>query len=192
MPGLHSFIAKTTIGQAGYFSRSYAIADAAILGVVDNILECPYQGHLRVYYIGHLCVELLLLALVRMTKANDTGAGVISEHDANMVYDARDLLLKEIGSDMSLSSLAERMDASVYKLNHGFKSIYGISIVEYLTELRMKKAHMALAETYLPIAIIAKDCGYSHPHAFALAFKKYFGYTPAFVQKSGKLHSHHL
>jgi len=192
LPGLNSFIAKTTIGQAGYFSRSYAIADAAILGVVDNILECPYQGHLRAYYIGHLCMELLLLALVSMTKPGDMGAGIVSEQDADRVYQARDLLLKEMGNETTLSSLAERMDVSVYKLNHAFRSIYGIGVAEYLMELRMKKAHMALTETDSPIAIIAKDCGYSHPHAFSLAFRKYFGYTPAFVQKSGKVHGHHL
>jgi AraC-like DNA-binding protein len=187
IPGLMSFAAKTTVEQAAYFSRQYAIADAAILSVVDNILECPYQGHLGEIYIGHLCVELLLLALVKITTATPTMSGLIVEEDTKRVYRAKELLLQDMGHDMSLASLAEQMGISVYKLNHGFKSVYGIGAAEYLMEARMKKAHHALAETEAPIAVIARECGYSHPHAFALTFKKYFGYTPAFVQKSSKV-----
>lgn len=191
VPGLNSFIAKTTIDQAAYFTHSYAIADTAILGVVDNILECPYQGHLRGHYIGHLCIELLLLALVRMTTSNPA-AGIIGENDIGYVYQARDLVSKEMGGDISLSSLAERTGVSVYKLNHGFKSIYGIGIAEYLMETRMKKAHSVLTDTDMSVGIVAKECGYSHPHAFSLAFKKHFGYTPAFVQRSARSHGGHL
>ena len=184
-PTLIPFLAKISVDQAALFGESYTIADAAILSVVDNILGCTYSGHVRELYIHHLCTELLLLSLIRICS-NTPSAGVIGEEDAYRIYRAKELLLQDMGGNISLSSLAEETGLSIYKLNHGFKAIYGIGATEFLHEARMKRAHQALSETDMTIGAISKGIGYSHPHAFALAFKKYFGYTPAFVQRNGR------
>ena len=184
-PTLTPFLAKISVGQPATFGTSYTIADAAILSVVDNILGCTYSGHLRELYIHYLCTELLLLSLIRISS-DTPSAGTIGEEDAYRIYNAKELLLRDMSSYISLSSLAEETGLSIYKLNHGFKAIYGIGAAEYLHEARMKIAHQSLSETDMTISVIAKATGYSHPHAFALAFKKYFGYTPAFVQRSGR------
>ena len=192
IPGLLSFLAKVTVGQPARFDEHYITADTSILSVIDNILECTYQGHIREVYIGHLCTELLLLTLVRMAGDPSSATGVISEEDAIHVYKVREMILGDLGNYVSLTSLAEQLGLSVYKLNHGFKAIYGMGVTEFLLEARMKRAHQVLIETDMPIGVIARESGYTHPHAFSLAFKKYFGYTPAFVQRSGKAHGNHL
>ena len=184
-PTLIPFLAKISIDQPAIFGESYTTADTAILSAVDNILGCTYSGHVRELYIHHLCTELLLLSLIRISSSAPS-AGVIGEEDAYRIYQAKELLLRDMGGNISLPSLAEETGLSIYKLNHGFKAIYGIGATEFLHEARMKRAHQALSETDMTIAAISKAIGYSHPHAFALAFKKYFGYTPAFVQRSGR------
>jgi AraC-like DNA-binding protein len=183
-PGLMSFLAKVSVGQPGLFGSGYTIADAGILSVVDNILDCNYQGHLRKLYLGHLSVELLLLALVRLSASHPSASGTITEEDAKRIYKAKELVLQDLGGNMSLGSLADQTGLSVYKLNHGFKAIYGIGVTEFLHECRMKKAHQALSETDKSVEAIARESGYSHSESFSLAFKKYFNYTPAFVQRS--------
>jgi AraC-like DNA-binding protein len=188
IPGLMPFMAKVVVDQPARFGTSYITADTAILSVVDNILECTYRGHIRELYIGHLCTELLLLSLVRIAGNRPSASGMISEEDEVRVYQAKELLLRDMGNYISLSSLAEQMGLSIYKLNHGFKAIYGIGVTEFLLEARMKRAHQALAETDRSIETVAKESGYSHSESFSLAFKKYFGYTPAFVQRSGRVH----
>ncbi|HEY4208354.1 MAG TPA: AraC family transcriptional regulator, partial [Puia sp.] len=184
-PTLTPFLAKISADQPATFGDAYTIADTAILNVVDNILGCTYSGHIRALYIHHLCTELLLLSLLRIS-VNMPSVGIISEEDAYRIYKAKDLLLQDMSSHISLSSLAEDSGLSIYKLNHGFKSIYGIGATEFLLEARMKNAHKVLSETDTTINEIAKASGYSHPHAFSLAFKKYFGYTPAFVQRTNR------
>ena len=183
-PGLMSFLAKVSVGQPGLFGSGYTIADAGILSVVDNILDCNYQGHLRKLYLGYLSVELLLLSLIRISESHSSASGIITEEDAKWVYRAKELVLQDLGGKLSLGSLAEQTGLSVYKLNHGFKAIYGIGVTEFLHECRMKKAHQALSETDRSVEAIARESGYSHSESFSLAFKKYFGYTPAFVQRS--------
>jgi AraC-like DNA-binding protein len=189
--GLMPFMAKVSVGQPAHFGESYMTADTPILAVIDNILQCTYQGHLRQLYIENLCTELLLLALVRFAENNSSASGVINEEDIVHVYQVKEMILRDMGEHISLSSLAEQMKLSVYKLNQGFKAIYGIGVTEFLLEARMKRAHQTLAETDMPIGLIAKESGYSHPHAFSLAFKKYFGYTPAFVQRNGRVNGNH-
>ncbi|MBN9382769.1 MAG: helix-turn-helix transcriptional regulator [Chitinophagaceae bacterium] len=191
IPGLLPFMAKVSVGQAARLGEYYMTADTNILSVIDNILECTYQGHIRELYVGHLCTELLLLSLVRMVGNSASASGMISEDDTMHVYKAKEVILQDMGHHISLTSLAEYMGLSVYKLNHGFKSIYGIGVTEFLLEARMKRAHQVLSETEMPIGVVARESGYSHPHAFSLAFKKYFGYTPAFVQRSGRVNGNH-
>lgn len=184
-PTLIPFLAKISVDQPAAFGGSYTIADAAILSVVENILGCTYSGHVRELYIHYLCTELLLLSLIRISS-DTPSAGAINEEDAYRIYKAKELLLRDMSSYVSLPSLAEETGLSIYKLNHGFKAIYGIGATEFLHEARMEMAHQSLAKTDMTIGDIAKAIGYSHPHAFGLAFKKYFGYTPAFVQRSGR------
>jgi AraC-like DNA-binding protein len=122
--------------------------------------------------------------LIRISGIHSSASGIITEDDAKQVYQARELVSQDPGGKMSLGSLAEQTGLSVYKLNHGFKAIYGIGVTEFLHEFRMKKAHQALSETDRSVEAIARESGYSHSESFSLAFKKYFGYTPAFVQRS--------
>jgi AraC-like DNA-binding protein len=184
-PRLTPFLAKISVDQPAIFGEGYTIADTAILSIVDTILASTHSGHVRELYIHHLCTELLLLSLLRLSSGT-TISGNIAEEDAYRIYRAKELLLHDMENSISLASLAEHTGLSIYKLNHGFKAIYGIGAAEFLLEARMKKAHQALSETDMTIGVIAKTSGYSHPHAFSLAFKKYFGYTPAFVQRSNK------
>ena len=52
--------------------------------------------------------------------------------------------------------------------------------MEYLTEVRMKRARMLLAESdSVPITTIALDVGYEDSRYFSTVFKKEHGMTPS-------------
>ena len=189
-PGLAIFLDKVEKGEAARFNEHYCIADTKILALVDAMLECEYKDRVRTLYLDSLAMELLLLTLVKMSEDRPGTAGQISATEAEQIYRAKETLLMDMGKTFTLPTLAEKTNLSIYKLNNGFKAIYGMGVMEFLLEARMKKAHQLLSVSEMTIGEISEESGYSHPHAFSLAFKKYFNYTPAFVQRSNKLHGH--
>lgn len=183
--GLSEFLRKVEAGEAAHFNNSYCIADGNMALMIDNILECSYSGSLRQIYLNSAAMEILVLALLKITGERPRKPAAISKIDVEKIYAAKDLLLGDMSKPLSLTKLATVTGLSPYKLNNGFKAIYGMAVTDWLLEARMERAHRLL-QTEEPVNSVARDSGYSHPHAFTLAFKKYFGYTPAFVQKSGK------
>jgi AraC-like DNA-binding protein len=185
LPRLSPFLEKVHLHQSAVFQPAYCMANGALMGLAEKLDHCPYTGKARAAWQNSIAREILVLALVRMSEAPDDAAPV-NEAEARMVYAAKELLLKEIEKTFSLPLLAQRMGSSAYKLNNGFRAIYDMGVVEWLLEARMTRAHKLLEGTDDTVSQIAYRSGYSHPHSFTLAFKKYFGYTPAFVQKSGR------
>ena len=57
------------------------------------------------------------------------------------------------------------------------------SILEYITEKRMKEAKRLLTETSYSIEKIANLSGYRTPHYFGQKFKETYGYTPTYYRE---------
>ena len=185
-PGLTDFLDKAEAGKVARFNEHYCIADAMMLLLVDSMLDCDYKGHLRKIYLESLAAEILLLSLLKITQTVPGAAIVIGEEESAHIYQAKELILQDMSKSFSIPALTKQMGLSLYKLNNGFKAIFGMGVTEFLLEARMARAHQVLMETDTPVSVVAENSGYSHHHAFELAFKKYFGYSPAFVQRSGK------
>ncbi|TDF93291.1 helix-turn-helix domain-containing protein [Paenibacillus piri] len=74
--------------------------------------------------------------------------------------------------ELSLESVADRMDISKGYLSQFFKEQTGINFSEYLEELRMTHAKELLSKTRLPVYEIAQQVGYSSSNTFCRAFKR--------------------
>jgi AraC-like DNA-binding protein len=185
-PGLRGFLEKVATGKAVQFNEHYCIADSPILSLVDSLLDCHFKGHLRKIFLESVTVEILIMSLLKITHTTARAVIPIGEAESARIYQAKELILQDMGKSFSMPALAKRTGLSIYKLNNGFKGIFGMGVTEFLLEARMAKAHQVLLETDTPVSVVAENSGYSHHHAFELAFKKYFGYSPAFVQRSGK------
>jgi len=81
--------------------------------------------------------------------------------------------------DISLDDISAVAHMNKNYLVRKFKNNYGISPISYLIKLRMDYAKKLLAESDIPIKVIAASCGYSDPSFFNSYFKKTFHITPA-------------
>jgi len=60
-----------------------------------------------------------------------------------------------------------------------FKKSTGASLIEYVTETRIKKSIILLNESNLPISTVASEVGYDNLTYFSKLFKKHVGITPS-------------
>ena len=88
-------------------------------------------------------------------------------------------LVDHIGENYTQENLAARFDIPLTTMKRCFKSVFGSSIGDWLTEYRMNQAAVLLRTSKsLSVAEIAGRAGYDSPSKFAIAFRKVMGMSP--------------
>ncbi|MDR6782335.1 helix-turn-helix transcriptional regulator [Pedobacter africanus] len=85
-----------------------------------------------------------------------------------------------------LTGMASLFCVSERTLARLAKTAFGIPIHEQVISVRMKFAFNQLSTTSKPVYEIARLSGYTDPHYFSKAFKKYHGNTPKQIERPHK------
>lgn len=86
--------------------------------------------------------------------------------------------------ELSIEDMAAELHVSQSSIRRVFALNLGTSPIQYLTELRMKRAVELLIKSTDTVKEIAVECGYSDEKYFSRVFKKKYGYPPsAFLAK---------
>lgn len=84
---------------------------------------------------------------------------------------------------LDVRSLAADASTSVSQLQRDFRNVFGMTLRQFLAQLRLAKARELLL-TDLPIAGIAHEVGFTDHSAFSRRFRAEFGVTPSDFRKS--------
>ena len=77
-----------------------------------------------------------------------------------------------------LEDITKQFNTNKTTLNQRFKAVMGVTVMEYVMNLRMQIACSLLRKTYLSVNEIMERAGYRDDAHFMRAFKKYAGCTP--------------
>ncbi len=88
--------------------------------------------------------------------------------------------------DMTLSDVAKHVALSNNQFCTVFSQEMGVTFIEYLTKLRMKKARDLLKSTDMRSSEVSVAIGYNDPHYFSYLFKKNVGMNPRDYRNSCK------
>lgn len=94
------------------------------------------------------------------------------------IQQIQNIILGNIYSDLDLRFLADKVNLSVTYMCNLFKKETGISIGQYIKNVRMEKAKELLRNTNLRLNDIYPQVGYSSLTYFCNTFKEMFGVTP--------------
>ena len=81
-------------------------------------------------------------------------------------------------SKITIKELTDQFHINRTDLSKQFRSATGLSIMAYLTQLRIKMASLLIRDTNLPICEIIYKVGFNDSTHFGRTFRKYTGYTP--------------
>ncbi len=85
---------------------------------------------------------------------------------------------------ISRDSLAKMANMSLSYYAHQFKRIYGVAPMDYLNEVRMRRAKLLLTRDRLTVQEAANQTGFEDAFYFSRKFKKHFGMSPSvFIRK---------
>lgn len=114
-----------------------------------------------------------------LRQLTDHMAGLDETEAAGELIDrVRDYIQAHFAENLTLSVLSELFYVSPVYLSRLFKRKTGTNFVEYLTDLRIRKAKEYLKDPRLKVYHVAEMVGYENPRYFARLFKEATGLSP--------------
>ncbi len=164
-------------------------ADAGILGILKNIMDCPFKGDMKLAFIREHIRALLTLQLFHfnpiVTGKKIRLDGKINKRDEDILQDVKKYIDVNFLDPASLETLSKHFGINEFKLKHGFKSLFDTSPMRYLQYKRLEYSLFLLRETDQTIKKIADEIGYAHAANFTIAFSKTFGNSPLHYRTRG-------
>lgn len=115
--------------------------------------------------------------MVARTRCGEEGA----EQDRDMPREVEGIcsfIQEHYQKRLTLDTIASEAGFSKYYVNRLFKQYMGTTVVDYLIQIRMKKAKELLRNETYSIKQISGMVGYSEPNYFTWTFKKMEGMSP--------------
>ena len=150
---------------------------------ITTEIDCNYQNDeftsaFSVLSAADSLGKILEFACKRCEECATDVMQFTSTKDNPLVTKAEDYIEKHMAEDLSLEDVAEAIDVSPFYLSRLFKEVRGENYINYLTDLRMRKAQELLKNPRTPIKEISSEVGFNDQNYFSRIFKNKFGMTP--------------
>lgn len=126
----------------------------------------------------HKYCKKCLMELVRISNRN------IDVSIAKLIDNAKKYIMSNYQRDLTLDEVADKVYLNPVYFSRVFKQVTGENFIDFLTDIRMKKAMELIREGKHKIQDISKMVGYSNSKYFSRVFKQYTGCTPREYQRS--------
>ncbi|MGE4584676.1 MAG: response regulator [Sphaerochaeta sp.] len=86
---------------------------------------------------------------------------------------------EHMDSILSVEDMAKLVGINSKYFSQLCKTYLGSTFVEYLTKIRMEKAHQLLGEGIYTVREVAQQTGFTDGNYFSRVFRQYYGYSPS-------------
>jgi two-component system response regulator YesN len=115
--------------------------------------------------------------IVQLITAAESMKGQ-SDSRSQIVHEAQRIILQRFQENLTLQTVAEHVHVTPVWLSKLFKKETNMNFLEYLTDIRMKKAVELLADLHYKVYQVSYMIGYQDPVHFSKLFKRNYGCTP--------------
>jgi len=178
-----SDVIKTLLRDRGEWLYAVSKKTNPAMGIVlQQILNCPYQGYIKQLYLESKTLELISLQLEELLNSSDHCRCSLNLCDRDCIFQARQMLDQGLDEAPTISALAHQVGLNERKLKEGFQQLFQTTPFEYLRDRRLEQAQQLLMETNRSVQEIAYTVGYRSRSQFAKAFRKKYGVNPKAYQ----------
>lgn len=166
-----------------FFSQWNLPLTPRMASILFEILNCDYTTNHKALFIKAKVIELIALQFEQYEQMPSPDIiHVLNEDDREKMVQARDILVSNLETPLSLKDLAHQVGTNEFNLKKKFKVLFGDTVFGYLHNFRMQKAKELLCDEEVKIRDIAQTIGYKHATHFTTAFKKYYGCLPTKIK----------
>lgn len=187
------YFARLSCDKFKSFKESIALnkqmhMDLDMINILGNMFDCDYPLALKSTYLSAKTIELLC-HIENQIKAvsHNIETFEVPAHMLNAIKMAREILIDNLKTPVSLTTLARKVGTNENYLKKYFKLVFGQTVFGFLNEHKMKVAKKMLTKEKLPVSQVAADLGYKSASNFSANFFKHYGFLPKKL-KSAKLY----
>lgn len=179
------------VRQKGYFTEnifltnyeSFAFASEAMkLECMEYILKMSPVSEIEEAVQRSLKRRELRERLMEVQKQEPSG---LQENLPSLMEEIKSYIDQHFTERISRTELAARFYISRDHLSHIFRASFGMTIPEYVNQLRIGRAMEELEKGYA-VAEAAEKAGFDNLSYFSTVFKKQIGLSPTDYQKSSR------
>lgn len=130
--------------------------------------------------------QLMNTLVLQMEQEIRGGTDALLTGSNPLIRSAVDIIIREYSSNLTVEEIAGRLNVSRSYLSALFKEETTISVMQYITLMRMNRAEHLLRNTSMRVGEIAEAVGYHDASYFGLQFKKLYGMSPAQFRNGGE------
>ncbi|MBK1441829.1 helix-turn-helix transcriptional regulator [Parapedobacter sp. ISTM3] len=147
--------------------------------LIHELQHCAYTGEMKKLFYESKIAELFLAQALQAETAYGMTTQDLSSPDRARLHAAKAFIEKNMLEPLNMRRICQETGLNDFKLKKGFKELFGTTVFEYFTRLRMEYARKLLLDTSHHVNEVAYTLGYGDPYNFTKAFKKHFGYLPS-------------
>jgi two-component system response regulator YesN len=95
-----------------------------------------------------------------------------------MLHKAKEYIENHYADSITLELVAEFVELSPFYFSKLFKDRFGMTFIDYLTEIRINHAKTEMLDQGMSLKEICFSVGYKDPNYFSRVFKKQTGLSP--------------
>ena len=165
------------IAYDGIYESKLRFLDKFVLSVERDIFE-----NLHVEITGNTCNKYSVASLLYTLHGKYSDMGEAKDkHD--YPSEVKKIIKLKYMQDISVAEIAKNLNIDKRYMSRIFKQRYGKTVIEYLIEVRMKRATELLRDGY-SVADTATIVGYSDSFNFSKMFRKTMGTSPSEFRKT--------
>lgn len=136
-------------------------------------------------YMNDMAIYNTLTTLLTtlLSESKSSCINSYSFHNKQNLQNVKKYLDEQYSRKITLDELSNRFYINKFYLTRIFKEQFGISISNYLMQIRITHAKRLLRFTDMPIEKISHECGMNDANYFSRSFKKVEGMTPGQFRK---------
>lgn len=157
-------------GKKEFLNPLYSKKQEILIEILNNTKK---EGLLKRLFLEAKTLQLIALQLedsIQSSSKTDTVS--------KKIYQTEHIISSDLSHHYSIQDLSRQIGMNDFLLKKEFKKVFGKTIFEFTSELRMQKAKDLLINTQQPIYEISESVGYKNATHFTVAFKKHEGMTP--------------
>lgn len=129
-------------------------------------------------------IRVMTLCAKYLTLSGNTAASKPS-----VAQQAKGFIRDNIGQKIVIGDICDELKCSKSTLLTSFKKQYGITVNNYITELRLGMAVKLLVESDLSISEIAEETGFSDQSYFSKVFSAKYGISPSEYRSGARINT---
>jgi AraC-like DNA-binding protein len=174
---LQEFLSKTARRMPAKLKAQNPIASIEILRWADKLIQVASQEVKSIFQAEQIVQQIFRTCFTLMDQHPVRKCSRLKLQEVNKLYRVAEFL-EACPKKISVLQLAESFKISAYKLEKGFKEIFGYSVLHHRFEEKMRLALQLIDDKRYNSKQVAGLLRYSDPQSFSRAFKKRFGYAP--------------